>query len=103
MWLFERTQASEIQTALATRVRDGAADVRIHALLRTISPDALVDDTATVHETRMPDDAASYARALYAALHDADTAGAGLVLIEAPPADDSHWDGVRDRLTRAAR
>ena len=50
----------------------------------------------------MPDDPASYARALYAALHAADAGGATLIVIERPPADDQ-WAGLRDRLTRAAR
>lgn len=100
VWLFESAQVQEVQEALMQRVREGAAEIRIHALLRTVSLDS---DGANMQQVHMPDDAPSYARALYAALHNADTAGAGLVLIEAPPERDSRWDGVRDRLTRAAR
>jgi L-threonylcarbamoyladenylate synthase len=42
-----------------------------------------------------------YAAALYDALHDADAAGCTLLFIEEVP-DDSAWDAIRDRLTRAA-
>lgn len=44
----------------------------------------------------------AYARELYGALHRMDEAGAALILVERPPAD-SEWDGVRDRLERAAQ
>lgn len=50
---------------------------------------------------RMPDDAASAARELFAALHEFDAWGAAWIWVESPPADDA-WDGVRDRLQRAA-
>jgi L-threonylcarbamoyladenylate synthase len=103
VWLFDGAQSNEVQDALAKRARDGTPGVRMHALLRTVSLNVPGGSGATLLRVQMPDDASSYARALYAALHDADAAGAGLVLIEAPPADDLRWDGVRDRLTRAAR
>lgn len=44
---------------------------------------------------------AGYAHDLYAALRDMDHAHADLILVEAPPAD-SDWQGVNDRLKRAA-
>ncbi|MCB2026701.1 MAG: translation factor Sua5, partial [Ottowia sp.] len=50
---------------------------------------------------RMPDDAAATAQQLFAVLREFDAAGARLIWVEAPPADAA-WDGVRDRLTRAA-
>ncbi|MCO4097963.1 MAG: threonylcarbamoyl-AMP synthase [Gemmatimonas sp.] len=103
VWLFDGAQANEVQDALAKRARDGTPGVRMHALLRSVSLASHDNHVASVTEVRMPDDASQYARALYAALHDADAAGAGLVLIEAPPEGDSRWDGVRDRLSRAAR
>jgi L-threonylcarbamoyladenylate synthase len=49
----------------------------------------------------MPTDARGYARLLYAALHSLDDAGCELVLVERLP-DTSEWEGVRDRLRRAA-
>ena len=49
----------------------------------------------------LPDDAAGYARLLYASLHALDDGGCGVVLVEAPPAGP-HWEAVRDRLARAA-
>lgn len=50
----------------------------------------------------MPRAAAAYARRLYAALHELDACGCGLVLVERVP-DTPEWAGVRDRLERAAR
>jgi L-threonylcarbamoyladenylate synthase len=49
----------------------------------------------------MPDDAAAAAHELFAALRELDATGAALIWIETPPADPA-WDGVRDRLQRAA-
>jgi L-threonylcarbamoyladenylate synthase len=49
----------------------------------------------------MPSDAAAAAHELFAALRLLDASGAALIWIETPPADPS-WDGVRDRLHRAA-
>jgi L-threonylcarbamoyladenylate synthase len=46
-------------------------------------------------------DAAGYARELYARLRELDSVSAELMLIEAPP-QGPEWDGVNDRLRRAA-
>jgi L-threonylcarbamoyladenylate synthase len=48
----------------------------------------------------MPEDPEAYARVLYCCLHDADAAGADVLLIESPP-PDSRWEAVADRLMRA--
>lgn len=50
---------------------------------------------------RMPDEARAAAHELFAALRAFDDAGVHEVWIEAPPLEDE-WEGVRDRLTRAA-
>lgn len=50
---------------------------------------------------RMPDDAAAAAQQLFAVLRDFDAQGVKLIWIEPPP-DTPAWEGVRDRLTRAA-
>ncbi|MDP2417209.1 MAG: L-threonylcarbamoyladenylate synthase [Hydrogenophaga sp.] len=50
---------------------------------------------------RMPDNAAQAAQALFATLRELDTAGVKLIWVETPPASPE-WDGVRDRLQRAA-
>jgi L-threonylcarbamoyladenylate synthase len=50
---------------------------------------------------RMPDSAGEYARELYDALHRADAEGFDEVVVEMIP-EGSVWDGVRDRLRRAA-
>jgi L-threonylcarbamoyladenylate synthase len=101
VWLFTPDQREEMEAALRSR-RDGIASGRsggpVVGLLRTVTlapePDLAI---------RLPTDPADYARALYASLHEADARAASLVVIEAPPADAAGWDGVRDRLTRAAR
>jgi L-threonylcarbamoyladenylate synthase len=50
-----------------------------------------------------PADPVAYARRLYATLRELDASGASRIVVEAPPAGDAAWAGVRDRLTRAAR
>lgn len=50
---------------------------------------------------RMPGDAEATAQQLFAVLRDFDAQGARLIWVETPP-DTSDWDGVRDRLQRAA-
>jgi L-threonylcarbamoyladenylate synthase len=50
---------------------------------------------------RMPDTARAAAHELFAALRELDTLGVALIWVEQPPAGPD-WDGVRDRLQRAA-
>jgi L-threonylcarbamoyladenylate synthase len=50
----------------------------------------------------MPGNAARYARRLYAALHELDERRATVIFVERVPNGEA-WDGVRDRLQRAAR
>ena len=50
---------------------------------------------------RMPDDAKAGAQELFAVWRELDTSGATLIWVETPP-EDPQWDGVRDRLRRAA-
>jgi L-threonylcarbamoyladenylate synthase len=49
----------------------------------------------------IPHDAEAFARAIYAELHCCDEAGAGTIIVEAPP-DLPEWSGIADRLRRAA-
>lgn len=52
-------------------------------------------------QASMPETPAAAAQELFARLRAFDDAGARLIWVEAPP-EDSAWDGVRDRLQRAA-
>lgn len=81
-----------LQTALDVLGPD-AASIAVYArsTLRTRSP----------HYRRMPDDAGETARQLFAVLREFDAAGVKLIWVEAPP-ETPEWDGVRDRLRRAA-
>jgi L-threonylcarbamoyladenylate synthase len=49
----------------------------------------------------IPHDAEAYARALYGELHLCDERGAVCIVVEAPP-DTPEWQGIADRLRRAA-
>lgn len=80
--------------ALAVYCHDELPD----ALRRQIASPAL---QARVQWRRMPLDAAAAAHELFAALREFDASGVPLIWVEAPPADPA-WDGVRDRLQRAA-
>lgn len=57
--------------------------------------------TADVVWRRMPDDAAAAAHELFAVLRELDQAGVRQIWVESPP-DGPEWEGVRDRLRRAA-
>lgn len=50
---------------------------------------------------RMPEDAEAAARELFAVLRELDATGVRLIWVETPP-EGPEWDGVRDRLNRAA-
>lgn len=50
---------------------------------------------------RMPDKAAAAAQELFAVLRELDATGVRLIWVETPP-EGPEWDGVRDRLGRAA-
>jgi L-threonylcarbamoyladenylate synthase len=52
-------------------------------------------------EYAMASDAEGYAHDLYAALRGMDAAAADIILVEAPPTEEG-WQGVNDRLRRAA-
>ncbi len=67
------------------------------AVLAFSRPDERVD-----YWVRMPPEPAAYARKLYAALRELDTAGCEAIVVEAPP-DAAEWAAVRDRLVRACR
>ncbi|MFN2317784.1 MAG: L-threonylcarbamoyladenylate synthase [Gemmatimonadales bacterium] len=83
--------------------REGVAEELQRAMVGGVTVGAMLvgDDLPGHHVLQMPDDPAAYARALYAALHQLDDLGCGLVAIEMVP-DTILWGGVRDRLTRAA-
>jgi L-threonylcarbamoyladenylate synthase len=49
----------------------------------------------------MPVDAAAAAHELFSVLRHFDGQGVGLIWVETPPSGQA-WDGVRDRLARAA-
>ncbi|KQT12418.1 L-threonylcarbamoyladenylate synthase [Ramlibacter sp. Leaf400] len=86
--------AAALQSALDVLGED-AAGIAIwsRAILQTRS--------GRVPRRRMPDDAREAARLLFAVLREFDDQGVRLIWVETPPAEAS-WDGVRDRLQRAA-
>lgn len=86
--------AKALQTGLDLLGAD-AANMAIYA--RT----ALRTRSSRLVMRRMPDDASATAQQLFAVLRSFDDAGVKLIWIEAPPATPE-WEGVRDRLQRAA-
>jgi L-threonylcarbamoyladenylate synthase len=90
--------AGALQAALDVLGKDidgGKATIAIYAraILRT--------PAAKVLYRRMPDDAAAAAQQLFAVLREFDAQGVTLIWVETPP-DTPEWEGVRDRLQRAA-
>jgi len=86
--------AKALQQALDVLGADAAG-------IATWSRSILRTRSANVLRRRMPDDAAETARQLFAVLREFDAQGVKLIWIEQPP-DLPEWEGVRDRLRRAA-
>ena len=86
--------ATAIQTALDVL---GAEAAHIAVYARTI---VRIQSSSLLYR-RMPDDALATAQQLFAVLRDFDAQGVQLIWVETLP-EDVAWDGVRDRLTRAA-
>ena len=86
--------AAALQAALDVLGGD-AAQLAVYARSR------LQIRSAGVLHRRMPDDALATAQQLFAVLREFDAQGVRLIWIETPP-DTGNWDGVRDRLGRAA-
>jgi L-threonylcarbamoyladenylate synthase len=92
--------AKELQTALNLLGTDAGApgaSPTIALYCRSI----FSIKTPHVLYRRMPGDVAAAAQELFAVLRELDARGVKLIWIEALPAT-SEWDGVRDRLERAA-
>jgi L-threonylcarbamoyladenylate synthase len=86
--------AKALQTALDLLGAD-AKNIAIYAR------GALKSPSAHLILRRMPDDALATAQQLFAVLREFDAKGVKLIWVEAVPGDVA-WDGVRDRLQRAA-
>ena len=86
--------AKALQTSLDLLGAE-AAHIAVYARtpLRMLSSQVLL--------RRMPDDAQATAQQLFSALRDFDTQNVKLIWVESVP-DTAEWDGVRDRLQRAA-
>jgi len=86
--------AAALQTALDLLGAE-ASGIAVYARAVLRSP------SQRVLQRRMPTDAVDAARELFAVLREFDDQGAALIWVEAPPAA-AEWEGVRDRLARAA-
>jgi len=88
-------EASQIQTALGVLGSDMKRNT-LAVYCRTFRP-----RVPGIVVRAMPDRADGAAHDLYAALRELDDTGVALIWVEIPP-EDPVWDGVRDRLRRAA-
>jgi L-threonylcarbamoyladenylate synthase len=69
---------------------------RVAVMLRANTP-----GTPAQAQCHLPNEPIGYAHDLYAALRAMDAVKADIIVVEAPPAD-AQWQGVNDRLSRAA-
>lgn len=90
--------AAQLRAALEVLGRDAGA-LKLAVYSRSVRPSAALG--GGIRHRPMPADAAAAAQELYAVLRELDDEGRHLIWIEEPPADAA-WDGVRDRLRRAA-
>jgi L-threonylcarbamoyladenylate synthase len=94
--------AKALQTALDALTANNAAAAAQTSpgLVAVYARCTLHVSTPALHR-QMPDDAAAAAQQLFAVLRELDALGVSQIWVQAPP-DAPEWDGVRDRLGRAA-
>src|SRR5471032_234796 len=86
--------ADQLRAALGVLAKAGVSPVAVY--FRTVTPGRTVSAYRA-----MPDNPVAAAHELFSALRELDATGATLIWVETPP-DAPAWDGVRDRLQRAA-
>jgi L-threonylcarbamoyladenylate synthase len=91
--------AKALQAALDLLASAQAPDARPTIALYHRSPLHVRSPLVSAH--RMPGHAVPAAHELFSKLREMDAQGVKLIWVETPPAEPE-WDGVRDRLTRAA-
>lgn len=84
----------QLRAALRILAKSSVNPVAVY--FRTVTPDRSVRAYRA-----MPNDPIAAAHELFAALRELDSSGATLIWVETPP-DEPAWEGVRDRLQRAA-
>lgn len=89
------------KTLSDTRLRDAGETLAVYSRGAGVSASVQAVSAAHLLQRQMPDDPVLAARELFAVLRDFDAHGATQIWVEEPP-QDSAWDGVRDRLRRAA-
>ena len=85
----------------ATRNASTGGSGADQATIAVYSRAVLASRSPGILRRRMPDDAVETARQLFAVLRGFDDQGVKLIWVETPP-DEPQWEGVRDRLQRAA-
>ena len=86
--------ADQLRAALGVLGKSSVNAVAVY--FRTVTPGR------SIHAYRaMPDNPSAAAHELFSALRELDGTGAALIWVETPP-DAPAWEGVRDRLQRAA-
>ena len=90
-----------MQSALDVLGVDVRAAAQQGPVIATYARSPLRSRSSGILQRRMPDDAATTARQLFAVMRDFDDQGVKLIWVETPP-DGPEWDGVRDRLQRAS-
>jgi L-threonylcarbamoyladenylate synthase len=93
--------AQALQTAVNLLDEELRAAPVKQATIALYSRAPLTSRASALVQRRMPNDAVTTARELFAVLRDFDDRGVELIWVETPPASPD-WDGVRDRLQRAA-
>jgi L-threonylcarbamoyladenylate synthase len=93
-----RTPVALVDSDRLQTVMQQLASARRRIALMCIAGCASAGTTVHLQLPATPD---GYAHGLYAGLRTLDDAGADLILVEAPPKDEQ-WQGVNDRLRRAA-
>lgn len=98
--------ADQLREALAetlgdTRQQTAGETLAVYSRGASVSASVQAVSAAHLLQRRMPDDPAAAAHELFAVLREFDAHGVTQIWVEAPP-QDSVWDGVRDRLRRAA-